>query len=349
MILSPLDRGRYDVDQLRPAFALPEFRTMAQPATTAIAEAVRKSVLFVGIKENGVFKPKATAFIISVVEGGMGWRYLVTAEHVISGLLTKNHRIWIRSNRKDGPALEEDWGDAQWIYHPDAGSTDVAIAPMTMSEEEDYRSLVLNGPLSIVATIGVLTQFSVSEGHDVLITGLFRSHFGEQRNIPIVRTGNIALMVGEKVFTSYCGYTDAYLIEARSISGLSGSPVFIVVDVRENGIVVSQKVYLLGLMHGHFDVKNLAEDVVFDAGEGGGINTGIGVVIPVEKILETIFQPEMNEMRKEAIAHHRKQNGATPDLDVSSEVSPTKDENPQHREDFTSLLGKAARTPPQDG
>ena len=54
--------------------------------------------------------------------------------------------------------------------------------------------------------------------------------------------------------------------------------------------------YLLGIIHGHFDVGN--EDVIADdIAEGlGAINTGIGVVVPVEKIMETICQPELSKM-----------------------------------------------------
>jgi predicted transcriptional regulator len=50
----------------------------------------------------------------------------------------------------------------------------------------------------------------------------------------------------------------------------------------------------LGIIHGHFDVRN--EDVIADdIAEGlGAINTG--VVVPVEKIMETICQPELSKM-----------------------------------------------------
>jgi hypothetical protein len=179
-----------------------------------------------------------------------------------------------------------------------------------------------------------------------MITGLFRSHYGQQRNIPIIRTGNIAMMIGEKVKTNHCGYTDAYLVEARSIAGLSGSPVFINTDSRTGYPALGHHTYLLGLMHGHFDVQNLKDDVVIDTDDEKtqGINTGIGVVIPVEKILETLYQPELIRMRKEAISKDRKKNGATADVDDSEPVAPAAtDANPKHREDFSGLLEKAAK------
>jgi len=51
---------------------------------------------------------------------------------------------------------------------------------------------------------------------------------------------------------------------------------------------------------------------VDDAGERGSINTGIGVVIPVEKIIETIEHPDFVCARSEEAARVRKV-GATPD------------------------------------
>jgi hypothetical protein len=91
---------------------------------------------------------------------------------------------------------------------------------------------------------------------------------------------------------------DAYLIEARSIGGLSGSPVFLnlgVVRYIGNGIKHSTGgpiQLLLGLVHGHFDVhSSLTDDVLSDASQplsAQRVNTGIAIVVPIEKVVETI-------------------------------------------------------------
>lgn len=68
----------------------------------------------------------------------------------------------------------------------------------------------------------------------------------------------------------------------------------------------------LGLMHGHFDVKNLNEDVVIEderEATSTGIHTGIGVVIPVHKVVETLEHPELVQMRKDIIAQRGKEAG----------------------------------------
>jgi hypothetical protein len=108
--------------------------------------------------------------------------------------------------------------------------------------------------------------------------------------------------------------------------------------------------YLFGLVHGHFDVKNLNEDVVADSESdaSGSINAGMAVVIPIEKIMETINHPDFLAERMECATRDREATGATPDAvqDVGEDL-PASDENPTHLEDFTSLLNEAARKRPQ--
>ncbi|MGN8548594.1 hypothetical protein ACQPTN_29410 [Bradyrhizobium sp. 13971] len=70
-----------------------------------------------------------------------------------------------------------------------------------------------------------LMPHAVGIGDDVFVVGRFINHEGKQRNSPSARFGCIAQMPNEPVklgrFTQEC-----YLIEARSIGGFSGSPVF---------------------------------------------------------------------------------------------------------------------------
>jgi hypothetical protein len=169
-------------------------------------------------------------------------------------------------------------------------------------------------------------------------------------------------MPEEPVYTKYAGYIDAYLIEARSIAGLSGSPVFVntpepqvpagfVLDPKTNPDDISWPNYhFLGLMHGHFDLQNLTEDsVIEDASQGRGINSGMGLVIPASKIIETLFQPELKEMRKKLSRELREKRGATPDFDLSDDAPRSGDANPNHREDFRALLNVAAKKPEPKG
>ena len=82
-------------------------------------------------------------------------------------------------------------------------------------------------PFSLCATDETMQKHEVGAGRRVVfITGLFRHYHGNQRNISIVgEFGNIACLIEEKIQTKDFGEIDAYLVEARSIGGLSGSPV----------------------------------------------------------------------------------------------------------------------------
>jgi hypothetical protein len=116
----------------------------------------------------------------------------------------------------------------------------------------------------------------------------------------------------------------------------------------------------VGLVHGHFDVKDFTEDAADDVMqdaicERNEINTGIAIVIPARKVLETIFQHGLQKELWDMIRIDRKEHGATADVNLSDKTDGPKkvkaapeSDNPAHKEDFTSLLGEAARTPPQD-
>jgi hypothetical protein len=288
-----------------------------------VPDSLRNCVLFIGIKEGDEFHPRATGFAVIVKEFDFEWGYLVTAEHVVSGLISKGHEIYVRYNREEGGTVVSGPIPSDvWYYHPDADSdpTDVAVAPLKARSDELIAHLEISDASSIVCTPEIIERHGIGPGEDVTIIGLFRTHYGQGKMIPVVRTGHIAAMREEPILTKYCGYVDAYLVEAQSIAGLSGSPVFVQMapwrivgsEIRR---IDSKQFYLLGLMHGHFDVANLNEDVVTDAdGQSlGSINAGLGVVIPAEKIVEAIFQPDLVAVRKENANKARDRDGVTPD------------------------------------
>jgi hypothetical protein len=352
---------------LTPRFLLPKAADMHVP------EKVRRSVVFIGSKDShGVFKPRATGFLVLTHSQGddQAFPCLVTAEHVVSGMLTKNMEIHCRLNKKDGSAEVVSLKHiTQWWFHPDAAhdATDVAVATVGLNlDAVDHDYMPIPEYAWGVEGHGLGERKPPRLGDEVFIVGLFKSHYGQQRNRPIVRIGNIAAMPEEPVHSKYCGYIDAYLIEARSISGLSGSPVFVNVphtlpiafipDPRYQPADPEEvhwaRYHFLGLMHGHFDLEKMTEDsVVDDADESRGINSGIGLVVPASKVIETLYQPELKALRAEMKKEIRDRKGATPDLDISDAdvAPPATDANPKHLEDFTRLVDVAARKRPRGG
>lgn len=203
-------------------------------------------------------------------------------------------------------------GMKAWHEHPSDSSVDISVCKFSLTGERfDYLKLLE----TMVATDEIIKKESIGLGDEVFVTGLFVSHFGKFRNTPIVRVGNIASMPDEKVDTKDFGSIEAYLIEVRSIGGLSGSPVFVhlgLVRHIDGQVKFAQKVpvggifYLLGVMHGHWDrdentIDGLAQDI-----DGGWVNMGIGIVVPATKILEILYQPEWVDEREKAMDEETK-------------------------------------------
>ena len=122
---------------------------------------------------------------------------------------------------------------------------------------------------------------------------------------------------------------EVYLIEARSIGGLSGCPVFVsptetlTIPNAVNQLGETQSLairfpgtyYLMGLMHRHWDIdpeeKNEAEPVKT---RPYAVNLGIAVVVPARKILEVIYHPELVTMREKCEQKRRDaESSTTPD------------------------------------
>lgn len=281
---------------------------------------VQKCVVFVGYQlADGSKKFAGSAFFVMKLTPEkaplLGVRYAVTARHVIDGIRRKGlDKVLLRVNRKSGDA---DWIDTHvkdWNFHPD-GPVDVAVLPFEPFIGFDHNLF----PTAGFVTPEVVANEQIGVGNEVFVVGLFHHHYGQKNNIPIIRVGNIAAMPVEKVNTGL-GLMDAYLIEARSIGGLSGSPVFLPLGTRRTmtGLVMSpgqlQRYYLLGLMHGHFDVREddlVDEFVSEDAASPKSVNMGIAIVVPIEKVLETIGLPKLVEWEA---AQERKKEGASSKL-----------------------------------
>lgn len=315
-----------------------------------VAERARKCVVFLGVAKGDDFYPKGTGFVVSCQEHGRKWLNLVTAQHVISDIQgVGSDNVAIRYNLKGGGLGGALVNVNNWHYHPDAiNFIDVAVTPFDSSGGIDYSYIQMETDF---VDSHVVDNMKMSTGDDIFVTGLFVSHAGQGKNIPIVRTGTIAVMPEEKVWTK-SGYIDAYLIEGRSIGGLSGSPVFFqpaplrVIDGVVTPTENSKDHYLLGLIHGHFDVKEIT-DIVQDESEYAQTNklhSGIAIVVPSEKIVETINQDVLKKMREETAKQAMADSDAVPDVASVEEES----ENPNHKEDFIRLLGEAVSSPPTD-
>lgn len=270
-----------------------------------VPDEIRKCVVFVCYKTATVTILAGTAFLVGVKLGTSDFvsSYFITAKHVIDGIRDKSNdqKVYLRMNLKDGGAKLVKTPIEKWLSHLSESNVDVAVFNWAPPHEIfDYRYI----PSEIVATQEIIKSENIGVGDDVFLTGLFQNHYGSQRNIPIIRVGNIAAMPEEKVHTEKMGDIDAYLVEARSIGGLSGSPVFAHIGMMrqvDGSMQLGRSgplFYLLGLMHGHFDFSKLELDTLSqDSLTDLKINMGIAIVVPVWKIMEVINQEIFANMR----------------------------------------------------
>lgn len=273
-----------------------------------IPDDVRKCVAFVGLKlADGTFRLAGSVFFLGRDKPGEPQAdpvYAVTARHVIDGIRgTGVEDIWLRLNLKDGDAKWFQTRINDWFSHPIDQSIDVSILKTGLDTAFDH----LVFPYSLCITDEKMNENEVGLGDEVFITGMFRHHHGTRRNIPIVRVGNIACMTEEKITTKSFGEMDAYLVEARSIGGLSGSPVFLnlgiarIINQQMKFASGSQIYYLFGLVHGHYDVEageidSLETEDRSDSESHDRVNTGIAMVVPFRNIDSVIIAHEADEL-----------------------------------------------------
>src|SRR5207248_2655066 len=100
---------------------------------------------------------------------------------------------------------------------------DVAIAPIAL-EEAKYKAIPITPQMFV--TPEDIRWFA--PGTDTMMIGRFITHEGRQRNTPAVRFGNVSMLPFEPVRTERGGLKQrSFLVEERSLSGFSGSAVFV--------------------------------------------------------------------------------------------------------------------------
>jgi hypothetical protein len=256
----------------------------------SVAEQMRKSVAFIGCPlAGGEFFIAGTVFFFGVeTEDGQRHLYAVTAKHVIDGLRKKGVKdVGIRVNVIDGGSQYYMTRIDDWYFDKDDHSFDVAIIEALLADHYDHTFI----SSKLIATSEALADMQLELGVQVLVIGLFTHHKGTKRNIPIARIGSLACLVEEKVVSPQYGEMDAYLVETHSIGGLSGSPVFLrpplwaLTDkgqpkLRSEGYAI----YLIGIMHGHFDEVRRDAAQTNKTDRVSMINTGIAIVTPVDRL-----------------------------------------------------------------
>jgi hypothetical protein len=331
----------------------------------AISDDVRKCVVFFakpappkpGEPDKGASNVAygGTGFLASYHSGGYTFRYLVTCRHVAEEL---DVDFFMSLNTNAGPSELAPVETADWQSHPDP-TVDIALTRIGLNARHyDHLAVELSKSAD---------KSNIACGQRMHIVGLFRLHRGSTRNVPIVHTGHIAALADPKEKIAVEDRhgkrveTECYLVEAQTLQGLSGSPVFIQQylhlparishpDEGDRDVYLNAfgEVTLLGVYQGAWDAHPgsvLAADR--DLGKLR-VPVGMGLVIPISRVIEVIEGNEtLKKLRERDIERNIAPRAAKMDSAFSSD-HPATDENPNHREDFTSLVNAAARKRPQD-
>ncbi|WP_119268771.1 S1 family peptidase [Taklimakanibacter deserti] len=321
-------------------------------------DAVREGIVYIGTEANGQFSPNGTGFIVShPLEESYRILFVITAAHVVKEIA--GDTIYVRLNRKSGGAESIPIHEKKIL---EWSANDVAIFPLNIGADV-YHYRALNFDERQLKHAQALFE-GISYGDDVYAVGLYTSHYGLTKNIPVVRSGHVALLPGEEPVRGPEGnYLDAYLVELRTIAGLSGSPVFLnppQMRSRDGKVEHLEGDHYLpiGVLIGYHVVESKQDQVLVpqwqtsdpDADPPASLslderNTGFGVVVPIEKVFEMI--KNMEPALKAALERHKSQSRFRP-ASASGVAPPDSGENPTHREDFNRLLDAAVQKPKQD-
>ncbi len=269
---------------------------------------IRDCVCFLCTKEfrdgSNVYQCKGTGFFVAVpseTHADQAHVYLVTARHNVERARDAGS-LYLRLNTVTG---EADYVEAkgEWLF-PESDSSDVAVMMLDIPFDEFQFQPV---PVEILATQSSINRHDIGIGDEIIITGLFSQRHGTRRNSPIVRTGIIASMPDEPLKDEQSGLEyEAYLVEVRSIGGLSGSPVFIFVQVagtlkpmRGAPLIWTHQIFVLGLIRGHWDYKRTVTEIGYTDDEATAVNMGMAIVTPIQEVINILYSDEcVRERRK---------------------------------------------------
>jgi hypothetical protein len=160
-----------------------------------------------------------SGFLVGVMSRhpNRGYVHLVTNRHVVNG----GHLV-VRINTKSGGSGAIRTQFDEWVVSTE---DDLAVLPFDPPADAQFQAVAIDLFLSEDCAIA---GWPIWPGDEVFFYGRFITHDGRQRNKPVVRFGEIS-MLPDADTPIRVGDEDqiAFLVEARSLSGFSGSPAFV--------------------------------------------------------------------------------------------------------------------------
>jgi hypothetical protein len=240
-------------------------------------------------------------FMVSVPLLRTEFLYAVTNHHMLD-----DGRI-LRFNTRGGDVELLPTKPSDWRQHGDGD--DLAVMPFGIKRENNHLQLSAVPARDFVTEQGIPLESGgyqvLSPGQDVFAVSRFVTHDGRQRNQPVVRFGQLAMMAGEPIEDNGISQV-AFLVEMLSLSGASGSPVFVYGWGYGGGM--AEPVSLLGIDFCHLRVwRQVVQTSNLDPITGLSVeqNSGMMGVIPAWKLFELLEEGELKEARDEETAEIR--------------------------------------------
>lgn len=275
--------------------------------------------------------------------------YAVTNRHVVfrDGM----EKPVLRINTKDRGYATYQTDRDEWKGHRDGD--DIAICPIrfdiSLYEIEFFeRGFIINDKF--------IKEFNIGAGDDVVMIGRFRTYAGKAKNLPTVRFGNISAMNEEPVYNQFTGLTqESYIVEMRSMSGYSGSPVLLQIPFMssrwtpppsdpegKNFVTGASYTCLFGINWGQIVYEEKAIDQ-YDQELTIKMDSAMAGVVPISKLMDLIDSEEMIEMRKKKDEETKKKDEESGWRTTSHEESKPKKDEGITKEEFEDALRKIAR------
>ncbi len=244
-----------------------------------------------------------SGFIVRIDQGNNDFYYVVTNRHVI-----EQGNTTVRFNTTAGMHEAYEFDETAWIKSADA---DLAIYPLVDPDPQRLRFRPVG--YDAFLTEERMKQLDLGIGNEVFFAGRFINAEGKDKNRPSLRFGTIA-----QIETDIIDGEESFLVEARSIPGYSGSPVFAYTMAGLPRSIVSHGLstkgygpFLLGVDWCHITDYLDAKD------QNGNklpfkicYNSGMMGVVPWWKLGDLLFGPEAYGMRQSV---PKKKRAATPD------------------------------------
>jgi hypothetical protein len=252
-------------------------------------------------------------WVKSAVNDNFGFVYAFTNWHVID----EAKMPVIRITNCDGSVEIKPLTAKDWTKHNESDLVMVCLKSMVSETNLKYRAIRSD----LFITKEMIELLNIGLGDDVYMVGRFIHHAGKKQNVPSARSGIISNMPhpSEPIrISNDDSEPEAFLVEMRSLSGFSGSPVVLTLpfsqgylSLERNLIIEKENIeigaWLLGIDRASFRIRDKVLELMPDRcflRESDGLfvnsHSGHAVVIPAWRLTEMINREDFARARKEA-------------------------------------------------